>query len=222
MLPCPTGELGAALDLPFTVVVVVVFAVLGRPLRAALLAARGEAEASRRCVSVEGVSSPVVNPSSLACRRVSIAFFFFSSGEKERGDATPKSAHAGLVIRTIITPDDKNDVQEKKKKQANRRRERKKKDELLLLFLLPRHIIKEGKHVKRSDTKKKRRTYELSNWFNVSGPFPLSLCSAPPNTYSNNNSACVCVCVGRCSRFVCFEENNSKNRVMVHDKKKGG
>lgn len=139
MLPCPTGELGAALDLPFTVVVA--FAVLGRPLRAALLAVRGEAEASRRCVSVEGVSSPVVNPSSLACRRVSIAFFsfFFSSGEKERGDATPKSAHAGLVIRTITTPDDKNDVQERKKKK-NRTGEIKK---------------KKGKQKKR---KKKRRT----------------------------------------------------------------
>ena len=168
MLPCPTGELGAALDLPFTVVVA--FAVLGRPLRAALLAVRGEAEASRRCVSVEGVSSPVVNPSSLACRRVSIAFFsfFFSSGEKERGDATPKSAHAGLVIRTITTPDDKNDVQERKKKRteqekskkkkANRRRG-KKKTNFFCFFLLPRHIIKEGKHAKRSDTKKKKKMY---------------------------------------------------------------
>lgn len=137
MLPCPTGELGAALDLPFTVVVVVVFAVLGRPLRAALLAARGEAEASRRCVSVEGVSSPVVNPSSLACRRVSIAFFFFSSGEKERGDATPKSAHAGLVIRTIITPDDKNDVQEKKKKTGKQKKRKKKKRRTSFAFSSP-------------------------------------------------------------------------------------
>ena len=73
-------------------------------------------------------------------------FFFSSSGEKERGDATPKSAHAGLVIRTITTPDDKNDVQERKKKEQNRRNqkkkrqteeEEKKKDELLLLFSSP-------------------------------------------------------------------------------------